>query len=282
MRGVDVGGVRSNGGPHDTSVAQTATMDREAHRTDGRERVCTRRDYQRVGAREHRGWTQEHLAKVTDVDKRTVQRIEMGETKAASLETCQALAAALDVDVATIQHRATLASVLEDVGANVGRAASVATARAALRVDVLGVVISDIAMPDEDGFDSTLRGPRHFYFALTPSDDVEVRGRPARPRLMGEQKWRVADGGSRRNGLRRGSRQPIARNTWDALRRRRQSTYWFMVSSPWWLFRQQSAVATRGSRSHSAHRRIASRAVVTRVVGPLAAGALDPRHSGCG
>lgn len=54
--------------------------------------------------REHRAWTQEHLAQVTGVTPRAVQRIEAGE--GAQVDTLQALAAALDVDVQTLRFDA--------------------------------------------------------------------------------------------------------------------------------------------------------------------------------
>jgi len=50
--------------------------------------------------RELRAWTQSHLAEVADLSMRTVQRIE--RTGDASMESASALAAALDLDVATL------------------------------------------------------------------------------------------------------------------------------------------------------------------------------------
>lgn len=47
-----------------------------------------------------RGWSQETLSEISGVSVRTIQRIERGRN--ASLETLSALAAAFDVDVATL------------------------------------------------------------------------------------------------------------------------------------------------------------------------------------
>ena len=52
--------------------------------------------------REQVGWTQEHLARLTDVGVRTIQRIESGESTP-SLQSLQALAAVFDCDVSTLQ-----------------------------------------------------------------------------------------------------------------------------------------------------------------------------------
>lgn len=46
-------------------------------------------------------WTQQHLADTAGIQLRTVQRVETGD--GASLDTLQALAAAFDIDVATLQ-----------------------------------------------------------------------------------------------------------------------------------------------------------------------------------
>jgi transcriptional regulator with XRE-family HTH domain len=54
--------------------------------------------------REHRAWTQEHLAQVAGVTTRTVQRVESGE--GVQVDTLQALAAALDVDVPSLRFDA--------------------------------------------------------------------------------------------------------------------------------------------------------------------------------
>lgn len=54
--------------------------------------------------REHRAWTQEHLAQVAGVTPRTVQRVEAGE--GALVDTLQAIAAALDVDVPALRFDA--------------------------------------------------------------------------------------------------------------------------------------------------------------------------------
>lgn len=54
--------------------------------------------------REHRAWTQEHLAQVAGVTPRTVQRVEAGE--GAQVETLQSIAAALDVDVQALRFDA--------------------------------------------------------------------------------------------------------------------------------------------------------------------------------
>ena len=45
--------------------------------------------------REHKGWTQEHLARASGLSLRTIQRIEAGDS--ASKDTILSLAAALDV-----------------------------------------------------------------------------------------------------------------------------------------------------------------------------------------
>src|SRR5437879_2801747 len=47
--------------------------------------------------REARGWTQEHLAAVSGVEARTIQRVERNQTK--SPETLQAIAAAFNLDL---------------------------------------------------------------------------------------------------------------------------------------------------------------------------------------
>lgn len=52
--------------------------------------------------REQAGWTQEHLARVSDISLRTIQRIESGEG-GPSLQSLQALAAVFACDVSTIQ-----------------------------------------------------------------------------------------------------------------------------------------------------------------------------------
>jgi transcriptional regulator with XRE-family HTH domain len=54
--------------------------------------------------REGRCWSQAHLADAAGLNVRTVQRIEAGEP--CSFETMMALAAALGVDVAVLQHQA--------------------------------------------------------------------------------------------------------------------------------------------------------------------------------
>ncbi len=48
-----------------------------------------------------RGWSQEHLAELTDVNVRTIQRMERG--RKSSLETRSALAAVFEVDIATFE-----------------------------------------------------------------------------------------------------------------------------------------------------------------------------------
>ncbi len=49
-----------------------------------------------------RGWSQEHVAELTDLSVRTIQRIERGGQ--ASLESANALAAVFEVDITTFQH----------------------------------------------------------------------------------------------------------------------------------------------------------------------------------
>ena len=49
-----------------------------------------------------RGWTQEHLAELMDVNVRTIQRIERGGRS--SLETRAALAAVFEVDISTFEE----------------------------------------------------------------------------------------------------------------------------------------------------------------------------------
>ena len=51
--------------------------------------------------RTEKGWSQEHLASVSDVSERTIRRLEGGQ-RIASLATLQALASAFDIDVATL------------------------------------------------------------------------------------------------------------------------------------------------------------------------------------
>ena len=51
--------------------------------------------------REHRVWTQEHLAQVAGVSPRTIQRVEADRTQDA--ETLKAIAAAFDVDVQSLR-----------------------------------------------------------------------------------------------------------------------------------------------------------------------------------
>jgi len=47
--------------------------------------------------RKHRGWSQEHLSRVSDLSIKTIQRIESG--KNASLESQQSLASAFEVEI---------------------------------------------------------------------------------------------------------------------------------------------------------------------------------------
>ena len=54
--------------------------------------------------RERRAWSQEHLAEVTGLGLRTIQRIET--TGAASYESARSLAAVLGVDVAALRVEA--------------------------------------------------------------------------------------------------------------------------------------------------------------------------------
>jgi transcriptional regulator with XRE-family HTH domain len=54
--------------------------------------------------REQRAWSQEHLAEVTGLGLRTIQRIE--KTGTASYESALALAAVFEIDVATLRERA--------------------------------------------------------------------------------------------------------------------------------------------------------------------------------
>jgi transcriptional regulator with XRE-family HTH domain len=59
-------------------------------------------DSKRIRAeRERRAWSQEHLATVSSLGLRTIQRIE--KTGAASFESARALAAVFEVDVATLR-----------------------------------------------------------------------------------------------------------------------------------------------------------------------------------
>ena len=51
--------------------------------------------------REHRAWSQEHLAEAAGISLRTIQRVET--TGAASFETARSLAAVLGVDVADLR-----------------------------------------------------------------------------------------------------------------------------------------------------------------------------------
>src|SRR5262245_24301573 len=51
--------------------------------------------------REQRAWSQEHLAEVTGLGLRTIQRIE--KTGTASYESARSLAAVFEVDVATLR-----------------------------------------------------------------------------------------------------------------------------------------------------------------------------------
>ena len=62
-----------------------------------------------------RAWSQEHLADLSGLNVRTVQRIERGHN--AGLESLKALAAAFDVDVETLRTEATMndpASITEE------------------------------------------------------------------------------------------------------------------------------------------------------------------------
>jgi transcriptional regulator with XRE-family HTH domain len=63
--------------------------------------------------REHRTWTQEHLAAVAEVTTRTVQRVEAGE--GAQPETLRSIAGALDVDIETLRFDA-LAHIAQHFG----------------------------------------------------------------------------------------------------------------------------------------------------------------------
>ena len=56
--------------------------------------------------RERRAWSQDHLAEVTGLGLRTIQRIE--KTGAASYESARSLAAVLGVDVAVLRIEDTL------------------------------------------------------------------------------------------------------------------------------------------------------------------------------
>jgi transcriptional regulator with XRE-family HTH domain len=59
--------------------------------------------------RRDRGWSQEHLAAVSGLNVRTIQRVEGG--KEASLETLMSLASALEVEVSALQQELALADV---------------------------------------------------------------------------------------------------------------------------------------------------------------------------
>ncbi len=62
-----------------------------------------------------RAWSQEHLAELSGLNVRTIQRIERGHN--AGLESLKALAAAFDVDVETLRTEATMnepASITEE------------------------------------------------------------------------------------------------------------------------------------------------------------------------
>jgi transcriptional regulator with XRE-family HTH domain len=58
--------------------------------------------------REKRAWSQEHLAAVSGLNVRTIQRIESKSDAPASLETFNALAAAFDIDVKDLVGSSTL------------------------------------------------------------------------------------------------------------------------------------------------------------------------------
>jgi transcriptional regulator with XRE-family HTH domain len=73
-------------------------------------------DSKRIRAeRERRAWSQEHLATVSGLGLRTIQRIE--KTGAASFESARALAAVLEVDVAQLRIAREVSSGLASVAA---------------------------------------------------------------------------------------------------------------------------------------------------------------------
>lgn len=64
--------------------------------------------------RQSKGWPQEQLAQAAGVGRATVQRIESGRIRP-TLETAQAIAAALDTDAASIRAGAGLVAELRSV-----------------------------------------------------------------------------------------------------------------------------------------------------------------------
>ena len=56
--------------------------------------------------RKDRGWSQEHLAKLSGLSVRTIQRIECG--KKASLDSLMSLASVLEVDISTLKQEITV------------------------------------------------------------------------------------------------------------------------------------------------------------------------------
>lgn len=100
-------------------------------------------DSQRIRAeREKRAWTQEHLAQVTGLGARTIQRIE--QTGLASKESIKALAAVLELDVQDISLSAKTATQ-KPPGLHLGRVAAVLSIGATILAASLFTVRASMA-----------------------------------------------------------------------------------------------------------------------------------------
>jgi transcriptional regulator with XRE-family HTH domain len=142
-------------------------------------------DAKRIRAeRERRAWSQEHLATVTGLGLRTIQRIE--KTGAASFESARSLAAVLEVDVAELRiardepqpARAAVTSRFRFRARPVlGGAAAALTAAGALFVASKGfadVVMLDVgvSMNDSQVEQSQLVTEANDHVALRAIDDM--------------------------------------------------------------------------------------------------------------
>ena len=117
--------------------------------------------------REHRAWTQEHLAQVAGVTPRTVQRVEAGD--GAQVETLQALAAALDVDVQTLRFDA-LELIARQLGVPRDKLTPELIAERQKEIDAKYVKVPMkrlSASADLRAFSDAMS----FYFDCTPKDD---------------------------------------------------------------------------------------------------------------
>jgi len=118
--------------------------------------------------REHRAWTQEHLAQVAGVTPRTVQRVEAGE--GAQVDTLQALAAALDIDVQALRFDA-LELIAQQLGVPRDKVTPELIAQRQKEIDAKYVKVPMTrlaASADLRAFSDAMS----FYFDCLPKDDA--------------------------------------------------------------------------------------------------------------